>query len=42
MTAADEKDRSRSVTRRTYRHDEMHIVASFVSGVLVDFVIPPL
>jgi hypothetical protein len=42
VTAADSQDGSRRVTKRTYHHDEMHIVASFVSGVLVDFVITPL
>jgi hypothetical protein len=42
VTAVEERDGSRMVTKRTYRHDEMKIVASFVSGVLVDFVITPL
>jgi hypothetical protein len=41
VTAVESRDGSRLVTKRTYHHDEMHILASFVSGVLVDFIITP-
>jgi hypothetical protein len=40
-TAADEKDGSMTVTKRTYRREGKQVVASFVSGVLVDFAITP-
>jgi len=36
-TTADVKDGSMTVTKRTYRRDGMHVAATFVSGVLIDF-----
>jgi hypothetical protein len=40
-TAAEVKDGSMTVTKRTYRHEGLKVVASFVSGVLIDFAITP-
>jgi hypothetical protein len=40
-TAAEGKDGSLSVTRRTYRPDGAQVSASFVAGVLVDYAITP-
>ena len=40
-TAAEVKDGSMMVTKRTYRHEGLQVVASFVSGVLIDFAITP-
>jgi hypothetical protein len=38
---AETKEGSMTVTRRTYRHEGTQVVASFVSGVLIDFAITP-
>lgn len=39
--AAEVKDGSMTVQKRTYRHDGLEITASFVAGVLIDFAIRP-
>jgi hypothetical protein len=36
-TTTDGKEGSLTVTKRTYRRDGMHVAATFVSGVLIDF-----
>lgn len=41
VTATEVKEGSMTITKRTYRRDGMHILASFASGVLVDFAITP-
>lgn len=40
-TAAEVKDGSMTVVKRTYRHAGAQVVARFVSGVLVDFSVTP-
>jgi hypothetical protein len=40
-TAAETKDGSMTVTRRTYRPEGVQVGASFVAGVLVDYAITP-
>jgi hypothetical protein len=40
-TAAEAKDGSMTVTRRTYRPEGLQVTASFVAGVLVDYAITP-
>jgi len=40
-SAGESKDGSMTVMKRTYKRDGMQVVASFVSGVLVDFAITP-
>jgi hypothetical protein len=41
FAAAEVKDGSMTVQKRTYRADGMEVTASFVAGVLIDFAIKP-
>jgi hypothetical protein len=40
-TAAEVKDGSLAVTKRTYKRDGMQVAARFVGGVMIDFTITP-
>ncbi|MGZ8492511.1 MAG: hypothetical protein ACXWZS_09945 [Gemmatirosa sp.] len=40
-TAAEVKDGTLAVTKRTYRRDGMQVAARFVGGVMIDFTITP-